>query len=357
MSYSLYFHVPFCVQKCGYCHFYVLPFREDSQKIYLQALKKEWDLRHHFLSQKERLISIYFGGGTPSLLGPKAIEMILSWINPDKEVEVTLEINPETSCFHFPGINRISLGVQSFDSILLKKLTRTHTAKKAEETIDQFASSGLQNISIDLMYDLPEQTLESWEATLKKASSLPISHISLYNLTIEPHTSFYQHRTTLLPQIPPPKISAKMLKMAINQLKTFGFKQYEISAFSKSHCESRHNTGYWEGRPFLGFGPSAFSYWKGARFQNCANLNRYIKLLDQNQLPTDFYEKLPPIEATKEILALKLRLLKGVNSWPYRFKSIYKKLCDQGFLNPYTLNLSDRGILFHDSVGEIIMND
>jgi oxygen-independent coproporphyrinogen-3 oxidase len=357
VQYSLYFHVPFCTRKCGYCHFYVIPDQNRFHALYMQTLKREWELRRPLLPQEGTLVSIYFGGGTPSLLGPERIDTILSWINPEKNVEITLETNPEVPVYAFPGINRVSLGIQSFDDELLTTLTRTHDSRKAEESLYAIADSGIKNISIDLMYDLPGQTLGQWEKTLERALSLPITHLSLYNLTIEPHTSFYKHRRALLSRTPNSETSLRMLQKAVEKLESGGLKRYEISAFSQPGFHSRHNTGYWKGRPFLGFGPSAFSYWEGARFRNTANLNRYAKMLNENRLPVDFHEKLPPEEALREKIAIGLRLIDGIDSWPLRFKKIYTKLCANGFLNPFTLSLSERGILFHDSVAEIIMNE
>lgn len=354
-SYSLYFHVPFCTQKCGYCHFYVIPNQERFQAIYMEALKQELALRRPFLPKEGKLVSLYFGGGTPSLLGADRIETILSWINPSEEVEVTLEANPDSPSFIFPGINRMSLGVQSFDQNLLTTLTRTHNAQKAEEAVYAIAESGIENISIDLMYDLPGQTLKSWEQTLDRALKLPLTHLSLYNLTIEPHTSFYKHRKQLQSQLPNDESSLKMLQLAVDKLESAGFERYEISAFCKPAFHSRHNTGYWKGRPFLGFGPSAFSYWEGARFRNCAHLNRYAHALKETRFPIDFYEKLSAIEALKEGLAIRLRMREGVEAWPREFKILYSQLCAEGFLDPLHLTLTQKGILFHDTVAEIIM--
>ncbi len=322
----------------------------------MHALKQEWEMRCKELPREGKLISIYFGGGTPALLGPDRIETILSWINPSDDVEITLEANPELPSFDFPGINRVSLGVQSFDDNLLKALTRTHHAKKAEDAVHAIKASGIENISIDLMYDIPGQTLSSWKKTLERAVSLPITHLSLYNLTIEPHTSFYKNREAIQSRTPRDEISLQMLQMAMGKLEDAGLKRYEISAFAKPGCISRHNTGYWKGRPFLGFGPSAFSYWNGARIRNCANLNRYAKHLQENRLPIDFSETLPETEALKERLAIRLRMLEGVEAWPREFKDLYSKLCAEGFLDPIQLNLSERGLLFHDSVAEMIMN-
>lgn len=351
-EFSLYFHVPFCTRKCDYCHFYVIPNEPRFHALYMEALQQEWELRAPLIPS-QGLASIYFGGGTPSLLGSERIAEILSWINPSPEVEVTLEANPEP-LFPFPGVNRLSLGVQSFDNPLLTTLTRSHTASQAEKTVYALADAGIENISIDLMYDLHGQTLASWEKTLSIATSLPITHLSLYNLTIEPHTVFYKKRKQL--HLPPDSLSLEMLEMAVEKLEQAGLVRYEISAFAKPGFASRHNTGYWTGRPFLGFGPSACSYWDGARFRNIPHLNRYAKKLKNKFTPEDFYEKLTPFESLKEKLAIRLRLLEGLNGWPIELRNLYTILSTEGFLDPYLLRLTNKGILFHDSVAEIIIN-
>lgn len=311
-------------------------------------------MRSPLLPKEGKLVSIYFGGGTPSLLDSKHIKNILSWINPSDDVEITLEMNPE-SVSHFPGINRVSLGVQSFDNGELVTLTRSHTAQKSQETLQQIASR-IGNVTIDLMYDLPGQTLSSWERSLDIACSLPIQHLSLYNLTIEPHTSFYKHKEEIAPRIPPDEMSLEMLEMGVEKFRTAGLNRYEISAFAKPGFESKHNTGYWQGRPFMGFGPSAFSYWEEARFRNVANLHKYAKQLNGGKSPVDFYEKLTPLESLKERLAVGLRMIKGVEAWPLDLRESYISLCDKGYLDPETLRLTPQGILFHDTVAEMIFS-
>lgn len=321
----------------------------------MEALKKEWLLRSPLLPKAGKLVSIYFGGGTPSLLSPRHIDTILSWISPSKEVEITLEANPD-SIRQFKGINRISLGIQSFDPHLLDVLTRTHTADRAKKAVDECARQGIENITIDLMYDLPHQTLSTWEKTLDTALCLPITHLSLYNLTIEPHTSFYRHRKSLATKLPNQETSLEMLELAIDKLEAGGLRRYEISAFAKKNFYSRHNTGYWTGRPFLGFGPSAFSYWQGARFRNEANLNRYAKKLNENIFSPDFYENLSHKEKLKEKLAISLRLIQGVKRWPSELNTARRLLDQNGFLDESRLKLSKKGLLFHDTVAEIIIN-
>lgn len=361
-EFSLYFHVPFCTRKCGYCHFYVIPNEERFHVLYMEALRKEWHLRAPLLKQG-KLISIYFGGGTPSLLGPEKIATILSWIPYSlKGVEVTLEANPENVSpplmegYHQAGINRVSLGIQTFDDTLLPLLDRTHDAKKGGGAVETIYDSGIENISIDLMYDLPGQTLLSWERSLKRACELPITHLSLYNLTLEPHTAFFKKRATLQSQMPDSEVSLKMLQSAISTLETQGLSRYEISAFAKPGFYSRHNTGYWLGRPFLGFGPSAFSFWEGKRFRNIANLNRYHKADD----PSDFIEELPPIESLKERLAIGLRLIQGIADqiWPAPIERGIQRLESEGWIvrKNKRLHLTEKGLLFHDTIAEKIMD-
>jgi oxygen-independent coproporphyrinogen III oxidase len=360
---SLYFHVPFCIKKCDYCHFYVIPDQQRYKDVYMRALQKEWALRHPLL-HPFKVTSIYFGGGTPSLLSPQAIEKILFWISPPSDCEITLEANPEhlslelMQAFRASGINRISLGVQSLDDSLLKTLSRTHSAKQALQAVEMSVQAGIENISIDLMYDVPKQTLKSWHQTLTLAMSLPLSHLSLYNLTIEPHTVFFKKKESL--KLPAAETSLEMLQAAVATFETHGFERYEISAFAKEGKISRHNSGYWTQRPFLGFGPSAFSYWEGARFRNNANLNRYAKSLEIGEEPVDFKETLPLVERMKEGLAIGLRLIEGVliQQWPATIKQGISELETLGLVEQRgnRLRLTPKGLLFHDTVAEKIMS-
>lgn len=372
---SLYFHIPFCTRKCDYCHFYVIPDKELHKELLLQGLQKEWQLWAPQFKGRE-LRSIYFGGGTPSLFGPEKIGAVIDWIMPffpDAAPEITLEVNPENvtaplmKAYREAGINRVSMGVQSLDNSLLATLTRRHDAQKAIQALNETYQSGIDNISIDLMYELPSQTLEHWKKTLEQVRQLPISHLSLYNLTFEPHTAFYKRKETLIPLLPKEEINLEMYELAVSELETMQLHQYEISAFAKPGRHSIHNTGYWLGRDFIGFGPSAFSYWEGKRFSNVANINRYCKALEEG-LPThDFEEKLPPQEHRKELLAVALRLKQGVDL--RRFANSHGALDEetlasiQRLINEGLLAISDtgrchlthRGILFYDSVASEII--
>jgi oxygen-independent coproporphyrinogen-3 oxidase len=357
---SLYFHIPFCTKKCPYCHFYVIPNRLPTHKILADSLALEWE-RQLPLLQNKPITSIYFGGGTPSLFD--GVGALLEKIPHTPDCEITIEANPEDSSpalfarLKSIGINRLSLGVQSLDDRSLQTLERIHTAEKAKQAIFDAHKAGFNNISIDLMYDLPGQTEESWRYTLDQLPDLPIQHLSLYNLTIEPHTAFHKRQV----QTPGGELSLRFLTTALEKLEKRGLKRYEISAFAIPGYESRHNLGYWTARPFLGFGPSAFSYWEGERFRNVADIHKYARLLKENQSPVDFREALPYPANVNELLAVRIRLVEGVNLadfvLPPETTAAITKLKEQGLLKQEgtRLQLTERGQLFYDTVATEII--
>ncbi len=356
---SIYFHVPFCTKKCPYCHFYVIPNHKSFHQVLEDGLSLEWERQLPLLLGK-KIISIYFGGGTPTLF-VEGIKKILEKVgaNFSLDCEITVEANPEdASLMLFEtlrklGVNRLSLGVQSLDDRSLETLERIHSAKKAEEAIFQAFRAGFENISIDLMYDLPNQTEASWNYSLSRLKDLPIHHLSLYNLTIEPHTSFYKRRDKL--SFPSDQMSLQFLNRAIITLESLGLKRYEISAFGRP---SIHNVGYWTSRPFLGFGPSAFSYWEEKRFRNCANLQRYTRSLKMRKSSVDFEEKLPYPQNLREKIAVQLRLLDGIDAnLPEEILKTLEPLINQNLLvrKNGRIFLSETGLLFHDTVASQIV--
>ncbi len=315
-----------------------------------EAFLLEWEQKLPLLQGKE-ITSIYFGGGTPSLF--EYTGDILAKIPRGPDCEITIEANPEQESFsHFieMGINRLSLGVQSLDDSSLQTLERVHSAAKAKRAICKAAKAGFKNISIDLMYDLPGQTEKSWLYTLDQLSDLPIQHVSLYNLTIEPHTAFYKRKV----KQPNSETSLRFLMAALEKFEQMGLKRYEISAFAQDGFESRHNIGYWTARPFLGFGPSAFSYWEEERFRNIANIHRYAKCVKAGEVAVDFREKLPYPSNVKELLAIHLRLKDGVriDQFDLPKDGSIEKLIDQKLLvqDGNRLKLTDQGMLFYDTV-------
>lgn len=355
---SLYFHFPFCTKKCPYCHFYVIP--NNNHAPFLKALLKEWQCRLPYIKGKE-IVSLYFGGGTPTLF-PEGIEAILEQVTAP---EITVEANPEDVSFELMkklkklGVNRVSIGVQSLNNPLLKHLGRTHTAQKAIEAIETTRAAGIENITIDLMYELPHQTLETWEETVDHACKLPITHLSLYNLTIEPHTVFQKKEKEIRAHLPDEESAAAMLQTAVTRFENAGLKRYEISAFARDNKISIHNSGYWTGRPFIGYGPSAFSYWEGKRFRNVCHMNKYIKALDEGSFPIDFEEELSSISSLHERLAIGLRLSDGISipDIPLSTQKLLEALAYEGWLtyNNHHAKLTEKGTLFYDTVAEKII--
>ncbi|NGX43174.1 MAG: Oxygen-independent coproporphyrinogen-III oxidase-like protein YqeR [Chlamydiae bacterium] len=373
---SLYFHIPFCSRKCDYCHFYVIPNKDPYKKQFMEGLKLEWRRWQSELEDK-KICSIYFGGGTPTLLGPDNIEEILRWIRESTlcttpNLEVTLEANPEdissslVRSFAAIGVNRLSIGIQSLDDQLLKEISRQHSAHTARDAVITASQNGIPNISVDLMYDLPRQTLTSWEKTLDEAVNLPITHLSLYNLVLEPQTVFFKKKDEIKEFLPDALTSQRMYESAIDTLEKHGWTQYEVSAFQKDGLSSRHNVGYWTARPFLGFGPSAFSYWKGKRFRNVADLSRYSRVLKEGLSPVDFEEELPEVDKKRELLAINLRMLEGVDMGEFARRhgdldretaTKLQELVQQGLLSwsDNKLKLTRRGLLLYDAVATEII--
>jgi oxygen-independent coproporphyrinogen-3 oxidase len=335
--------------------------------LLFNALSIEWQRKLPCLKD-HRIVSIYFGGGTPSLAPhcvAKTLQLVRNSASLSGDCEITVEVNPDSVdeslyCFLLESnVNRLSLGVQSFDDLLLGILKRPYCATQARNAILSAYRAGFSNISIDLMYDLPSQTRESWRSTLEELQSLPIAHCSLYNLTIEPCTPFFFQKKELQKSIPDNETSLDLLNMAVKKLKQLGLMRYEISAFSRIGFESRHNSGYWIGRPFLGFGPSAFSFWEGRRFQNISHFRHYSCALLRNENIISFEEELSQPASINEWLAVRLRLLDGAPAinLPPDTVSVLQDLENEGYLTLASgrWQLTEKGLLFYDTVAERIV--
>lgn len=330
----------------------------------------EWRLRLPQLKGK-RIVSIYFGGGTPTKLTPSSYQRLIHEISQEIDFipscEVTLEANPEDitlanmQAYRQAGINRVSIGVQSLEEEELIRLGRTHTAHRAVQAILETYEAGITNLSIDLMFELPFQTVHSWQKTLQALSLLPITHLSLYNLTIEPHTAFFKQRKKLEKALASEEEKKEMLEQAVVSLEGMGLARYEISAFAKQGFHSHHNSGYWLARPFLGFGPSAFSYWDKERFSNETNFQHYLKAVQEKRFPVSFRERLDHFQHLKELLVVQLRLTCGIDlnefcafhgSLLEETHQIIGKLIERGWLQKKgkRLCLSREGQLFYDSI-------
>lgn len=372
---SLYFHIPFCRKKCPYCHFYVIRDNEDQKNRLLECFFKELFLLK--IPADSELISIYFGGGTPSLFGPKRIKDLLQFIYQQvlpysQSCEITLEANPEDvnlekmTDFKQAGINRVSLGVQSLHDESLVQIGRKHSSQKAIDAIFATFHAGITNISIDLMYDRPFQTNEQWLKELDLLQDLPITHLSLYNMTIEEGSAYKRHEKKIRQKMPDSDLSYLLHTTALSKLQAAGFERYEISAFCKHGAKSKHNLGYWQGRDFLGLGPSAFSYFDKKRFKNISNFKFYEDAIFHGKLAYDFEETLDPIASLKEMLCIGLRVREGVfrkdfenkyGLFPIELERDIQVLIEKDYItiSDGWIRLTDQGMLFYDEVGATII--
>lgn len=316
----LYFHVPFCQQACSYCDFYFITSMKYKSE-YIQAVQNEVILRKNEIPQD--LPTIYFGGGTPSKLSLADIEKILSsvytYFQVSDTVEITLEANPEDLTREYVkglisiGINRLSIGIQSFDDAELQFMHRAHNAQKAEYSVKLSQDTGIENISIDLIYGSPLLTEALWQKHLEKAISLSVPHISAYNLTIEPRTPLYHKvQKGIVADVDEEK-SAIYFNMLSETLVQAGFEHYEISNFALPGKYSKHNTGYWKYLPYLGIGPSAHSFDRHTRSWNTRNLNTYLTRLLKNELCIEEKENLSLQQQANEYLMLGLRTQWGAD--------------------------------------------
>lgn len=332
---GIYFHVPFCVRKCPYCDFYSVLVTAQLCEVYTDAVC--CNLAAY--AAPVMVDSLYFGGGTPSLLLPQQIERILQTaarcfsISPD--AEVTLEVNPATvneaelQNLLRAGINRLSVGVQSLDSGELSRLGRLHTAQQAVQTVEAAAHAGFSNLSCDLMLATPGQTEETLTRTLTQLTALPISHISAYLLKIEPGTPF--DAAQIRRQCPDEDVAAELYLHAVALLERAGFLQYEISNFAKPGCESRHNCKYWRCKPYLGIGPAAHACWNGKRFFVPSSLSAFLDAPVQSTVLEDDNPC-----TREEAIMLGMRLSEGVpEAWLTQKTAEIERLCRAGFLRHF----------------------
>lgn len=363
---ALYIHFPFCSKKCHYCSFYTIPYNPESVSLYCNAILQEGLSKLSTVQDTYFIDTVFFGGGTPSLIPPHHLHNISKVLAPHAK-EITLEANPEDLSEAYlrdltlTPVNRISVGAQTFHDPLLKALGRIHCAAASIDAVHRCYEHEFNNISIDLIYGLPTQSLSDFLSDLHQALTLPISHISLYNLTLDPHTSFYKHRRILAPSIANDDILAAMSLSAEELLSSRGFSRYELASYAKSQAESKHNLYYWTDKPFLGLGVSASQYTDNIRSKNFSRISEYLRAVRKN-LPThESRESLPEEERIKEALALRLRLTKGARLKDFPSSLIQsltsipliKELFD---LDNEFLFLNKQGRLFHDTIAEEIMN-
>jgi oxygen-independent coproporphyrinogen-3 oxidase len=316
----LYLHIPFCRQACHYCDFHFST-NTSNKRAVVEAIAKEIVLRKDYLPKAD-IETIYFGGGTPSLLDEAELDLLLNTINQHFTVsanaEITLEANPDDLerekllQFYKAGINRLSIGIQSFHEPHLKFLNRVHSAHEAENCVRTAHETGIRNISIDLIYAIPSPDHSILMQDMQKAFALDIAHISAYCLTIEPQTAFGSWLKKK--QIKPidEEYAAQQFEILVKTLAENGYEQYEISNFARDSHYSIHNSSYWKQRPYLGVGPSAHSYNGISREYNVSNNARYVEAIQKNVIPATF-ELLSPADQTNEYLLTGLRTKWGVN--------------------------------------------
>lgn len=307
---GLYVHVPFCAVKCPYCDFYSLPYRAADANAYLQAVGAEME-RSAELGRKAD--TLYFGGGTPSLLFPQQVEKVVETAVRlfAFEGEITMEANPNTvnptrlKEYRRAGINRISFGMQSGNAAELTALGRKHTVEQALSAVWMAANAGIEDISLDLMLGTPYQTAESLRQTLSLLKGLSVTHISAYMLKVEENTPYWEN--PLLVACADDDMLADLYLLCCETLEEMGFLQYEISNFALPGRESRHNCKYWRCEEYLGFGPAAHSFLDGRRFCNPSDLQRYLQAPGENAVVTDSAAGSP-----EERIMLGLRLREGI---------------------------------------------
>jgi oxygen-independent coproporphyrinogen-3 oxidase len=399
-SLAVYMHVPYCLQKCLYCDFYSLPLKGQRPEIYVETVLLEMEKYLKYLKQKDgsfpRLISLYVGGGTPTCLSKKDLlglvtgclsgfEVLNNFEIPNN-IEVTVEANPGTvesdqlAELRAAGVNRLSLGIQTVDPSLLKKIGRIHTRDQARQAIELARRAGFENINLDLIYGLPNQSLEIWKETVEEVLAYNPEHLAAYSLKVEAGTPFYQLQELGKLPLPGEDVEAEMYEWLVERVLRSGYQHYEISNFSKPGYQSIHNQVYWKNQEYLGLGPSAHSslrgilpsqVWEGGenlgseqlvRFGNWSDLERYVNLVKGHLPPVDSTEVIESDLEKAETMFLGLRLLQGVSRQGFEqrfgvtmeqaYPGIIERLVQRGLLREDgdRVVLSERAILVANQV-------
>ena len=365
---SAYVHIPFCTQICYYCDFSKVFIKNQPVDSYLEHLLGEY--RSYDI---HKLRTLYIGGGTPTALSAPQLETLLDGLTKNLDLsvleELTIEANPgdldadKIAVLKNSAVNRVSLGVQTFDDKMLKKIGRSHLEKDIYENIDRLKLAGFDNISIDLIYALPGQTMDQVKDNVAKAVALDIPHMSLYSLILENHTVFMNRmRRGKLP-LPKEELEAEMFEYIIEELERSGFEHYEISNFSKPGFESRHNLMYWDNAEYYGIGAGASGYVNGVRYKNHGPIRHYLKAVEEgNARVTE--EHLSQREQMEEEMFLGLRKKSGVSMIRFEekfgtsFEDLYgqvvRNLCHQGLLQVegQQIRMTKKGLFLGDTVAE-----
>lgn len=374
MNTSLYIHIPFCRRKCSYCNFYSDIYENDLASAYVDVLSAQIEKLEHGFS------TIYIGGGTPTVLDKDSLRILLNGLKRflRDTREFTIEANPESldddkvRLLLDSGVNRLSIGVQSLNDQKLKRLGRIHAVARAKEAVYSAAKKGFKNISADLIFGIWDEDIERWRAEVAEMAKMPITHISCYELTYEKNTPLFLavKNKSIAPL--EDEVVAAMYEQAIDLLALGGFKQYEVSNFSKEGFECKHNLNYWDNGSYVGLGPSAFSYMDGVRQKNVADVREYIKRAEAGKALIEFSEKLSPARRAKETAAVGIRTKEGIDFERFKDKTGFDfldlekkaltKLVEEGFIKYKKENneltgvcLKRKGFLFCDTVSSAFL--
>ena len=365
---SAYVHIPFCTQICYYCDFSKVFIKNQPVDSYLEHLLEEFQSY-----DIQKLRTLYIGGGTPTALSASQLEVLLKGLTKNLDLsvleELTIEANPgdldadKIAVLKNSAVNRVSLGVQTFDDKMLKKIGRSHLEKDIYENIDRLKLAGFDNISIDLIYALPGQTMEQVKENVAKAIGLDIPHMSLYSLILENHTVFMNRmRRGKLP-LPKEELEAEMFEYIIAELERAGFEHYEISNFSKPSFESRHNLMYWDNAEYYGIGAGASGYVNGVRYKNHGPIRHYLSAVEEGNARI-IEEHLSQKERMEEEMFLGLRKKSGVSmarfeekfgrSFDGLYGEIVRDLVQQGLMqiDGDRVRMTKRGLFLGDTVAE-----
>lgn len=331
-EFGIYIHIPFCRQKCFYCDFPSFAGREKKIDKYLQALEQEFALLRQRLYPKDNVRdteskfaprTIYIGGGTPTALNAhqlkKLLKIVQKYVSVGEAEEFTVEMNPGTVdrekllLLQQAGVNRLSVGVQSFDDHCLQKIGRIHTAQDAVNTIELAHNLGFDNISLDLIYGLPQQDREILTKSVERALTLPVQHISIYGLQLEEGTAFQRMADMGKLQLPTDELVETMYDYIVEKLPEAGYQRYEISNYALPGYESKHNLSYWQDVDYLGLGSGAHSYWQGTRYENPRGIDDYISVLEAGRLPATLEEQVDRQAHMEEYCFLGLRTTAGID--------------------------------------------
>jgi oxygen-independent coproporphyrinogen III oxidase len=328
---SLYIHIPFCVRKCRYCDFYSIPYNPDEAGRFVEALAAEWELvKKEYGLDGAEVRTIFFGGGTPSMLSVELWErintLLTKTLSRSADCEWSIECNPDSfteekaMLWHSMGVTRLTFGIQSLDDRELGVLGRPHTAAQALAVLASPVLSKFKSIGADLMYGLPGQTVQSFEKSIQAVLSHPVvRHLSAYELTINPHTPLGRHISKI--PFPSEETVLAMAQALYAQCKAEGFDRYEISNFAKQGHRCSHNEAYWNHLPYVGLGPAAHSYINRHRFANTGNVAQYINRLKAGKRPLEFTEAITTDNLISEMIFLRLRTTDGLDENDFYVKT------------------------------------